>query len=149
MKLPKNKNLKKNAQALRRNMTKEERHLWYDFLKNYPVQFNRQKVIGSLIVDFYCHQAKLIVELDGSQHYEDSQHMRDVYRSDYFTSLGLEVLCIPNNEVWEKFPGVCEQIDRVVKEKIVPHQSAHADNFSQHLKVFRCASRQALISHIS
>ena len=70
MRLPKNKNLTRTSQTLRRNMTKEERHLWYDFLKMYPVQFNRQKVIGNYIVDFYCHTAKLVVELDGSQHFD-------------------------------------------------------------------------------
>lgn len=58
------------AQRLRCNMTKQERHLWYDFLKLLPQQFKRQKVIGRYIVDFYCAGAKLVVELDGSQHFE-------------------------------------------------------------------------------
>jgi len=62
-------------------MTKEERHLWYDFLKNYPIQFNRQKVIGSYIVDFYCHKAKLVVELDGSQHSQDNALKNDLTRT--------------------------------------------------------------------
>ncbi len=64
-----NPKLTKNAKALRKNMTKEERHLWYDFLRSYPVRFLRQKVIDNYIVDFYCHDAQLIIELDGSQHY--------------------------------------------------------------------------------
>ena len=118
MNLPKNKNLTKTAQTLRRNMTKEERHLWYDFLKNYPVQFNRQKVIGSFIVDFYCHQAKLIVELDGSQHFEDDQIMLDEERAICLQSLGLEIMQIPNNEIWDNFEGVCEGIDIAVKRRI-------------------------------
>jgi very-short-patch-repair endonuclease len=118
MNLPKNKNLTKTAQTLRRNMTKEERHLWYDFLKNYPVQFNRQKVIGSFIIDFYCHQAKLVVELDGSQHFEDDQIMLDKERTICLQRLGLEIMRIPNNEVWDNFEGVCEGIDIAIKRRI-------------------------------
>ena len=58
-------------------MTKEERHLWYDFLKQMPMNFKRQKVIGSDIVDFYCAAAKLAIELDGSQHYDDEGKTKD------------------------------------------------------------------------
>ena len=65
-----NPKLTKNSKILRKNMTKEERHLWYDFLRDYPVRFLRQKVIDNYIVDFYCSKARLIIELDGSQHYE-------------------------------------------------------------------------------
>jgi len=124
MRLPKNKDLTKNAQELRRNMTKEERHLWYDFLKNYTVQFNRQKVIGNYIVDFYCHKARLIIELDGSQHFDTTQLVYDHQRTDYLRSLGLIVLRIPNNEIHDNFPGVCEFIDHEVKTRISPHHSA-------------------------
>jgi very-short-patch-repair endonuclease len=124
MSLPKNRNLTKTAQNLRRSITREERHLWYDFLRNYPVQFNRQKVIGSYIVDFYCHQAKLIIELDGSQHFEDSGCKKDAFRTIYLKNLGLDVIRIPNNEIWENFPGVCDAIDQMVQERIFPHQSA-------------------------
>jgi len=120
MNLPQNKNLKKFSQDLRSNMTKEERHLWYDFLKNYPIQFNRQKVIGNYIVDFYCHQAKLIIELDGGQHFEDKRVLNDESRTKYLNSLGLNVLRIPNNEIWDNFPGVCEKIDITVKARIIP-----------------------------
>ena len=122
MLLAKKQNLKKTSQTLRRNMTKEERHLWYDFLKNYPVQFNRQKVIGSFIVDFYCHQAKLIVELDRSQHYEDDQIMLDEERTICLQRLGLEIMRIPNNEVWDNFEGVCEGIDIAVKNRMNLHR---------------------------
>ena len=124
MRIPKKKNLTKTSQTLRRNMTKEERHLWYDFLKDYPVQFNRQKVIGGYIVDFFCFQAKLIVELDGSQHFEEEVLVYDEQRTNYFKSAGLDILRIPNNEIWENFSGVCEEIDHVVKDKVAPHQSA-------------------------
>ena len=76
-----NKNLTANARLLRKNMTKEEKHLWYDFLKDYPVRFLRQKVIDSYIVDFYCHSARLIIELDGSQHYEEKGLIKDKIRT--------------------------------------------------------------------
>jgi very-short-patch-repair endonuclease len=124
MRIPKKKSLTKTSQALRRNLTKEERHLWYDFLKDYPVQFNRQKVIGSYIVDFFCFQANLIVELDGSQHFEEEALIYDKQRTEYFTSLRMEMLRVPNNEIWENFSGVCEAIDIAVKERVSPHQSA-------------------------
>ena len=96
-------------------MTKEERHLWYDFLRNYPVRFLRQKVIGNYIVDFYCSQAKLIVELDGSQHFEKAEIIRDNKRTEFFEQYELKVLRIPNNEVNYNFRGVCEYIDEQVK----------------------------------
>ena len=69
-----NKQLVPLAKQLRKEMTKEERHLWYDFLRSYPVRFSRQKVLGKYIADFYCAEAKLVIELDGSQHYEDRPH---------------------------------------------------------------------------
>jgi very-short-patch-repair endonuclease len=124
MRIPKKKSLTKTSQTLRCNLTKEERHLWYDFLKDYPVQFNRQKVIGNYIVDFYCFQAKLIVELDGSQHFEEEALIYDEQRTEYFTSLGMEMLRVPNNEIWENFSGVCEAIDHLVKVRTTSHQSA-------------------------
>ena len=114
---------------LRRNMTKEERHLWYDFLKCYPVQFNRQKVIGNTIVDFYCHKAKLIVELDGSQHFDDVGRANDRCRMEYLNSLGLQVLRIPNNEIWDNFTSVCEAIDIAVKDKTDSQQEPDTDDF--------------------
>ena len=97
-------------------MTKEERHLWYDFLRSYPVRFLRQKVIDDYIVDFYCHQARLIVELDGSQHYEEKGLLKDKIRTEKIESRNLTVIRIPNNEVNNNFRGVCECIDWVVKE---------------------------------
>lgn len=118
MVLPKNKALKPNAQNLRKSMTREERHLWYDFIKSYPVQFNRQKVIGNFIVDFYCDQAKMVVELDGSQHYEGSAQQYDADRTAFLGSLGLKVLRFTNLDVQRNFKGVCEQIDILVKERL-------------------------------
>ncbi len=77
-----NPNLTDNAKKLRKNMTKEERHLWYDFLRQYPVRFLRQKVIDNYIVDFYCAKAKLVIELDGGQHYEESIQRYDKIRTE-------------------------------------------------------------------
>ena len=113
-----NKALVPNAKSLRKNMTKEERHLWYDFLRCYPVKFLRQKVLGKYIVDFYCAEAKLIVELDGSQHYEEKEMEYDAERTAFIAQYGLHVLRIPNNEVNQNFSGVCEYIDIAVKQSL-------------------------------
>ena len=113
-----NKALVTNAKNLRKNMPKEERHLWYDFLRPYPVRFLRQKILGKYIVDFYCAEAKLIVELDGSQHYEDKEMEYDAERTTYLELYGVRVLRIPNNEVNQNFSGVCEYIDLAVKQSL-------------------------------
>ena len=107
-----------NARALRKNATKQEKRLWYDFLSMYPVRFQRQKTIGSYIVDFYCHKAKLVIELDGSQHYEESAKRYDAIRTEYFETLGLQVLRFLNSDVDRHFEGVCGLIDKAVKERI-------------------------------
>ena len=113
-----NKKLVPLAKKLRKEMTKEERHLWYDFLKQYDQRFLRQKVIGTYIVDFYCAKANLVVELDGSQHFEPQEQKKDEKRTAFLESCGLTVLRIPNNAVFENFRGVCEYIDRAVKESL-------------------------------
>ena len=113
-----NAQLTQNAKNLRKNMTKEERHLWYDFLKDYPVRFLRQKVIDQYIVDFYCHEAKLIIELDGSQHYDDMKIAKDAIRTENLAKRGLSVIRIPNNEVFRNFRGVCAFIDLSVRERL-------------------------------
>ena len=113
---PYNKSLVPLAKKLRKEMTKEERHLWYDFLRSYPVRFKRQKVIGEYIVDFYCDKAGLVVELDGSQHFEEANEIKDGIRTEYLSSLGLRVVRIPNNQVMLNFEGVCAYIDAAVTE---------------------------------
>ncbi len=113
-----NKNLVPNAKNLRNNMTKEEKHLWYDFLKTYSPRFNRQKIIGKYIVDFYCAKAKLVIELDGSQHFEADTMLYDNERSEFLAQYGLRILRIPNNEIHSNFYGVCEYIDSIVNERI-------------------------------
>ncbi len=99
-----------NAQALRKNMTDEERHLWYDFLKGLPLTVNRQKIIGRYIVDFYCASAKLIIELDGSQHFEQENINADKERDAFFQSLALTVKRYSNVDIQQNFQGVCEDI---------------------------------------
>jgi len=106
------------AKQLRKDMTKEERHLWYDYLRSYPVRFSRQKVLGKYIVDFYCAQARIVIELDGSQHYEDRNVAKDQERTAFLESYGLSIIRIPNNEVMRNFRGVCEYIDTAVKQSL-------------------------------
>ena len=113
-----NKELTSRAKELRKNMTKEERHLWYDFLQKYPVPFSRQKVLGKYIVDFYCAQAKLVIELDGSQHFELKAMAKDADRTSFLANYGLTVVRIPNNEIDQNFAGICEYIDQAVKQSL-------------------------------
>ena len=106
------------AKQLRKDMTKEERHLWYDFLRSYPVRFSRQKVLGKYIVDFYSAEAKLVIELDGAQHFDKEIIARDVERTAFLEGYGLRVLRIPNNEVNRNFNGVCEYIDDACEQSL-------------------------------
>ena len=113
-----NKQLVPLAKQLRREMTKEERHLWYDFLRTHPVRFSRQKVLGEYIADFYSAEAKLVIELDGSQHYEDGNAEKDTEHTAFLEGYGLTVVRIPNNEVNRNFRGVCEYIDAAVGQSL-------------------------------
>ena len=106
------------AKTLRKEMTREERHLWYDYLRFYPVRFSRQKVLGKYIADFYSAEAKIVIELDGSQHYEASEIQRDAERTAFLEEYGLTVIRVPNNEVSRNFRGVCEYIDAAVKQSL-------------------------------
>ena len=108
---------KKKAQEMRKNLTKEEAHLWYQFLCRYPCRFRRQYIIGNYITDFYCHQAKLVVELDGSQHYSPEEMEYDKRRTAYLESQGLKVVRFTNLDVVRRFHNVCEAIDTEVKER--------------------------------
>ena len=106
------------ARMLRKNMTKEERRLWYDFLRVYPVKFLRQKVFVKYVLDFYCAKAKLVIELDGSQHYDEDGLRKDMERTAFLESYGLQVLRITNIEVSRNFRGVCEYIDWIVQQRL-------------------------------
>jgi len=102
--------LKGNARKLRTEMTKEERHLWYDFLKTLPFTVYRQRVIGKYIVDFYIASFKIVIELDGSQHYEKEGRDKDIERDEYLEKLGVKVLRYSNYDVNKNFEAVCEDI---------------------------------------
>ena len=105
------------ARRLRRKMTPQEKKLWYDFLRKYPVKFYKQRIIESFIVDFYCADARLVIELDGSQHYEDKGIKYDAERTKFLEQNGLTVVRIPNNEINRNFDGVCEYLDSVLKSR--------------------------------
>ena len=103
------------AKVLRKNMTPWERKLWYEYLRYYPVRFQRQKAIGDYIVDFYCAKARLVIELDGSGHYNTKQYEKDKVRTKELEKLNLKVLRFSNLDVARNLRGVCERIDMVVK----------------------------------
>ncbi|MGM9680151.1 MAG: endonuclease domain-containing protein [Eubacteriales bacterium] len=103
---------------LRKNMTKEERHLWYDFLRTYPIRFSRQKVLGNYIADFYCAEAKLVIELDGSGHYTDEAKEYDEKRTAFLEKYGLKEIRIPNTEIHNHFRGVCEYINHMAEQSL-------------------------------
>lgn len=107
-----------NAQKLRKNMTKEERRLWYEYLHSYPYRFRRQVTCGHCILDFYCSAAKFAVELDGSQHYSPEGQAYDSSRTAYLEKQGIFVLRLSNLDVLENLVGVCQEIDRVVGERV-------------------------------
>ena len=115
--MERNQKLNHNAQTLRKTMTKEEAHLWYQCLCRYTPRFRRQYIIGNYIVDFYCHQANLVVELDGSQHCTPEEVERDLARTAYLESIGLKVIRFSNLDVMRRFRYVCEAIDMTVKER--------------------------------
>jgi len=115
MSLNYNKKFIPRAKELRRRMTRQEKHLWYDFLSTYHVRFQRQKTIGNFIVDFYCHKAKLVVEVDGSQHYTKSGMAYDQKRTAILNGFGLQVIRFRNAEVDKKFWSVCHKIHEAVE----------------------------------
>ena len=112
-----NKKLINIAKILRRNMTKQERHLWYDFLQQYPIKIYKQRIIDKFVVDFYCASAKLVIEIDGSQHYEDQGLAYDAERTAILESYDLKVIRYSNREIDREFAAVCEQIDCIIKER--------------------------------
>ena len=106
------------AKALRKNMTPWERKLWYEFLRRYPVRFQRQKAIGNYIADFYCAQARLVVELDGGGHYTTEQEEKDAIRTKTLEAMNLSVIRICNLDIDRNFNGVCEYIDLAVRKSL-------------------------------
>ena len=106
------------AKQLRTNATPQEKHLWYDFLSRYPVRFQRQKAIDHFIADFYCHQAGLVIEIDGMQHGSEEGIEKDAFRTEVLEGYDLRVIRFTNYQVDKYFEGVCKYIDEVVKELI-------------------------------
>ena len=104
----------KLAKNLRRNLTRQEKHLWYDFLRKHKIRFQRQKCIDNFIADFYCHKAKLVIELDGSQHYTEKGLKKDEFRTEKLEGYDLHVIRFTNEQIDKNFLGVCEYIDMIV-----------------------------------
>lgn len=115
---PRNNQLLERARELRREMTPQERKLWYLFLRKYPVKIYKQRIIDSFIVDFYCSRAKLVIELDGSQHYTEQGLAYDRERSAVFSEYGIEVLRFSNLDVNRSFDSVCEMIHHTIQQRI-------------------------------
>ena len=118
MSLPYKHKLISNARRMRKAATPQENHLWYDFLRSYPVRFQRQKAIDNYIADFYCHKAKLVIEIDGSQHYEPQEMTHDQARTSALQKYGLTVLRFSNREINVAFRAVCEKIDDDVRKRL-------------------------------
>lgn len=116
-----NKTLLPVAKALRKTMTRHERHLWYDFLQKHPVKFYKQRPIGAYVADFYCSDAKLVIELDGNQHYTVHGKEKDEMRTEVLETYDLMVLRISNYDLDKNFDGVCYEIDRIVEERLKNH----------------------------
>ena len=118
MRIPGNTDLILKSRYLRNNPTREENHLWYDFLRTYPVQFNRQRIIGNYIADFYCPKARLVIEIDGDTHHQVSDKCYDEERSLFFERYKIKVIRFTNKSIWNNFRNVCEKIDKCVNERI-------------------------------
>ena len=116
--LKKNDKLLNVARILRRNMTRQEKHLWYDFLRYYPVKMYKQRIIDNFIADFYCHSARLVIELDGPQHYTTQGKEHDEARTEILEKYRIHVLRFSNKDVDDNFEGVCRMIDKVINERI-------------------------------
>ena len=113
-----NKQIVPAAKNLRKNMTKEEKHLWYDFLRSHSIRFSRQKVLGKYIADFYSAEAKLVIEIDGSQHYEEEAKEYDRERTAFLEQYGLKVIRFTNGQINDNFCGVCKYIDKIIEESL-------------------------------
>ena len=128
---PRNKALVFRAKTLRKNMTKEERHLWFDFLRYCTPRFRRQQILGNYIADFYCDKAKLVIELDGSQHTEPDALAYDIHRSAYFESLGILVVRYYNSDINRNFSGVCEHILQILTQQGIHPSVTFGDSSPQ------------------
>ena len=117
MSIPKDNTKLDAARKLRREMTPHERKLWYLFLRKYPTKIYKQRIIDRFIVDFYCASAKLVIEIDGSQHYDEPGQVYDSQRTAILESYGLKVVRYSNKEIDREFRAVCAQIDFLIRER--------------------------------
>ena len=106
------------AKSMRKNMTREERHLWFDFLRRYPLRIRRQVILGNHIVDFCCEKAQLIIEIDGSQHYTPEEKEKDRKRTNDLKDLGYKVIRISNREVMTNFDGTTQYIHQEIQKRL-------------------------------
>ena len=121
------------AKNLRKGATPQENHLWYDFLSKYSVRFQRQKAIDNFVADFYCHKAKLVIEIDGAQHYTEEGRERDEFRTEILTEYDLKIIRFTNRQIDNNFRGVCEYIDLIVKSALRQADGAsNADKAKNH-----------------
>ena len=118
MRIPKDSTKLETARRLRREMTPHERKLWYLFLQKYPIKIYKQRIIDRYIVDFYCAAAKLVIELDGSQYYEEQAMSDDTERTNILEKYGLKVIRYSNREIDREFSAVCEQIDQTIQARL-------------------------------
>lgn len=116
--LPRNKKLIGAAKSLRKNMTSQEKHLWYDFLQTYKIKMYKQRIIGNYIADFYCPSAKLVIELDGAHHYNPDNIEYDKERTAYSNSMGIKVIRFANKDCDGNFDSVSDAIDNEVKTRV-------------------------------
>ena len=126
-----NNTLLKNARALRKSMTKEERHLWYDFLRYCRPRFRRQEIVSNYILDFFCHEAKLAIELDGSQHCDPATIVYDNKRTAHLESLGITLVRYSNLDVQNHFEGVCQHILMLLQQQGFHPSVAFGDSSPQ------------------
>ena len=106
------------AKNLRKGSTPQENHLWYDFLSNYEIRFQRQKAIDNFIADFYCHKAKLLIEIDGSQHQSEKGKRKDEFRTEVLKGYDLKIIRFTNYQIDKNFKDVCDYIDTAVKASL-------------------------------
>ena len=122
----KNNRMLDRAKELRRNMTPQERKLWYEFLRDYPVKIYKQRIIDSFVADFYCAKAKLVIELDGVQHYSNQGIAYDHERSAMFIKYNLKVIRFTNQEIDQCFDAVCAMIDQEIEARLPEYESKEA-----------------------
>lgn len=114
---PRNDSLLEKARELRKNMTEEKKKLWFMFLRKHRLRFRRQEIIGNYIADFYCKERKIVIEVDGSQHYEHNADVYDKERTEYFEELGITVVRIMNSQVNKDFQNVCLYLNEILENE--------------------------------